>query len=600
MEEMKLTLKEIVSQRLSAAPESTAKGELIEELAENLYCRYTDLVNSGVDSEEAKSRAVDALGDTDELVVYLKGLEPDQPLPELVSDPDKEDGGQIEMILQNVEHILRGAFHKAKSALHDVKETVKDGIGAELKVEIKKDGKLSEAEQKMADLECAMEEKQQQLEQAREALEQLEAARDALEAVDDQTIVEQALSDIEVKIGTKEAEIETLEAEYEAMEEAYDAAEEEVDALEEELDELESLEDDDVPEKGWKVTYHSDNRDFEMNSEELKASMKDMMKDIEKVIRDATGAAKDAAKDACKMAKDAAGKVCQDVSAACTPDTLVEKDQPIDAAQLKGIDVQTAGGDITVRMSQEAEGDVLVGGDTENIEVFRSADGILTIRPVRNETTSFFFGRGIINRSYSADVELDLPRREWEFLKLHTTNGDVQVEGVCPVDMVTVTSVSGDIRGALPTCGKVACKTTNGDIRWDGDASDFRMESISGDVEFRGSADSVHAKTTSGDLTMEGGICAASVKTISGDVCLRSDVLPDRMDIGTTSGDMWVDIPDAGPFTARFRSTSGDFTSDFFTGRMGGRSCVFNYHGGGERAYSFASISGDVEIRKYR
>lgn len=593
MEEMKVTLKEIVAQRLSAAPDNVAKSELIEELAENLYCRYTDLVNSGVESEGAKARAVDALGDTDELVEYLKSLEPDQPLPELVLDPDKEDGGQIEMILQNVEGILRGAFRKAKSALHDVKETVKDGIGVEVKVEIKKDGELSEAEQKMADLESAMEEKQQQIEQAREALEQLETARDALEAVDDQTIVEQALSDIEVKIGTKEAEIEALEAEYEAMEESFDAAEEEFDALEEKVDGHESAEDCDVPEKGWKVTYHSDNRDFEMNSEEFKASMKDMMKDIEKVIREAAGTAKDMAKDACKVAKDAAEK-------ACAPDTPVEKENPIDAAQLKGIDVQTFGGDITVRVNQESEGDVLVGGDIEDLEVFRSADGVLTIRPIKTETSAFFFGRGIFNCSSSANVELELPRREWEFLKLSTTNGDVQVEGDCSVNCVTVASVSGDIRAALPTCGKVICRTTNGDICWEGDVSDFRMESISGDVEFRGSADSAHAKTTSGDLTMEGGICAASVKTISGDVCLRSDVLPDRMDIGTTSGDMWVDIPDAGSFTAKFRSTSGDFTSDFFTGRMGGRNCVFNYQGGGERAYNFASISGDVEIRKRR
>ena len=411
MEEMKVTFKEIVAQRLSAAPESIAKNELIEELAENLFCRYADLVNSGVDGEEAKARAVDALGDTDELVEYLKGLEPDQPLPELVLDSEKPDGGQIEEILKNVEDILRGAFHKAKSAFHDVKETVKDGIG-EIKVEITKNGDLSEAEQKMADLECAMEEKQQQIEEAREALEQLESARDALEAVTDQTIVEQALADIEVKIGAKKAEIEALEAEYEAMEEAFDAAEEEFDALEEELDGEEAAEEVDAPEMGWKVTYHSDNRDFEMNSEEFKASVKDMMKDIEKVIREAAGTAKDVAKDACKMAKDAAGKVREDVSAACTPETPVEKENPIDAAQLKGIDVQTFGGDITVRMSQEPEGDVLVGGDIEALEVFRSADGVLTIRPIKTETSAFFFGRGIFNCGSSANVELELPRRE--------------------------------------------------------------------------------------------------------------------------------------------------------------------------------------------
>lgn len=618
MEDMKLTLKEIVAQRLSAAPESAAKTELIEELAENLFCRYTDLTNSGVESEDAKARAVDALGDTDELVEYLKSLEPDQPLPELVLDSDKPDGGQIEEILQNVEDILRGAFHKAKSAFKEAKDAVKEGFEAEVSAKVhihEEDGTLGELEQKLADLENAKEETQQKLEEAREALGELEEAREALEAVSDQSIVADALSDIEMKIGAKEAEIEKLEAECEALEEEYDQVEEKLDGLEdaefEEMEDLEDMDEDGVPEKGWKVTYQKGTHNVEITSDELKASMKDMMKDIEKVIRDATGMAKDVTKSACQAAKEGSkaaveaaregSKAAWDAAAAaCTPDTAVTPQEPIDAAQLKGIDVQTFSGDITVRMSQDPEGDVLVGGDIEDIEVFRSHDGILTIRPVKTETTSFFFGRGIYNSGSSADVVLDLPRREWEFLKLTATSGEVELTGDCPVNNITVTSVSGDIRGRIPTCAKVVCKTTNGDIRWEGDVSDFRVESISGDVEFRGSADSISAKTTSGDLTVEGAACAAGIKTISGDVCLRSNVMPDKIDIGTTSGDMWVDIPDAGSFTARFRSTSGDFTSDFFTGRMGGRNCVFNYQGGGERVYSFGSISGDVELRKYR
>ncbi len=605
MEDMKVILKEIVAQRLSAAPDSTAKAELIEELAENLWCRYADLTQSGVEPEEAKARVVDALGDTDELVEYLKSLEPDQPLPELVLDPEKTDGGQIEEILHNVEDILRGAFHKAKSAFKEAKDAVKEGFEGEVSAKVHihvNDGELGKLEKQMSDLEGAKEAIQQKLEEAQEALSELEAARDALEAVSDQSIVAQALADIEVKIGAKEAEIEKLEAEYEAMEEEYDRLEEEFDRLEEELDEAEEAEEEEASsgDKGWKVSYQRGEHNVEITSDELKSSMKDMMKDIERVIRDATGAAKTAAKDACKAAKEATGKVCEDVAAACTPDTVVEADRPIDAAQLKRIDVQIGGGDITVRMSQEPDGDVLVGGDIEDIEVFCSADGVLTIRPVKTETSSFFFGRGIFNGGSSADVTLDLPRRDWDSLKLATASGDIELSGDFPVNTVTVSSVSGDIHGALPTCAKVTCRTTNGDIRWTGDVSDFCMESISGDVQFRGSADRVSTKTTSGDLTIEGGVCAATAKTISGDVCLRSSVMPDKIDIGTTSGDMWVDIPDSGSFTARFRTTSGNFTSDFFTGRMGGRSCVFNYQGGGERQYSFSSISGDVELRKYR
>ena len=613
MEDMKITLKEIVAKRLAAAPESTAKAELIEELSDNLFSRYTDLIAGGISSEEARDRAVDALGDTDELVEYLKSLEPDQSLPELVLDPEKPDGGQIEEILHNVEDILRGAFHKAKAAFKDAKQAVKDGFEAEASAKPHHDGELGEVERKMDRAEEAVDAKQQEIDAAREALNELEIARDALEAVSDQSVVASALAEIEVKIGAKETEIEALEEELEALEdefaaleEEFDALEEEFDALEEELDDAEddvevTFEKDTTSEKGWKVTYENKNGEtVEFGSDDLKDSVKDMMKDIEHVIREATGMAKDITKSAYKAAKEGSKAAWEAAAAACTPDSPVEADQPIDAAQLRGIDVQTFGGDITVRMSQEADGNVIVGGDTDDIEVFRSADGILTVRPVRTETTSFFFGRGIFNSNSSADVVLDLPRREWEFLTLATTNGDIELSGEFPVHEVTVSSVSGNINAALPTCGKALCRTTNGDIQWSGDVSDLRTDSISGDIQFHGCADSVSAKTTSGDLTAEGSICAASVRTVSGDVCLRSNVLPGRIDVATTSGDMTVDIPDVGPFTAHFRSTSGDFTSDFFTGRMGGRSCVFNYQGGGDCRYNFASISGDVEIRKYR
>ena len=611
MEEMKTTLKEIVAQRLSAAPDSVAKNELIEELSGNLYCRYSDLVSNGADPEDARSRAVDTLGDTDELVEYLKGLEPDQSLPELVLDPEKPDGGQIEEILHNVEEILRGAFHKAKAVFKEAKDTVKEGFEAEVSAETPvrtKDGALGELERKMADLEAAMEKKERQIEQAREALNELENARDALEEVSDRTAVEGMLTDLEVRIGAKEAEIEQMEAEYEAMEEAYDSAEEKLEDVEEALDEIEDAEFDEMedlddmegesaPDKGWKVTYRNkDGQTVTVDSDGIKAAVKDAMKDIEVVIREATGMAK----DACKVAKNVAEKACEDAVSACTPDSPVEADKPIDAARLKGIDVKMVGGDIAVRMTQDPDGDVLVGGNTEKLEVTRSESGVLTIRSIKTETNGFFFGRGIFNSNSTANVTLDLPRREWESLRLSTVGGEVELSGDCPVRGVTVTSVSGDITVSLPFCTRVDCRTTGGDIRWTGDVSGLHLESISGDLRYQGHTQDVAAKTTSGDIDVAGGFLTASVRTVSGDVRLKSDELPARVDVGTTSGDMRVDVPDAGPFTAKFRSTSGDFTSDFFTGRMGGRSCVFTYQGGGEREYSFSSISGNVEIRKYR
>lgn len=52
-----------VTSRLSAAADSNAKTDLIEELSENLYQRYQDLVGSGMGDAEAYERALEDLGD---------------------------------------------------------------------------------------------------------------------------------------------------------------------------------------------------------------------------------------------------------------------------------------------------------------------------------------------------------------------------------------------------------------------------------------------------------------------------------------------------------------------------------------------------------
>ena len=58
---IKQKLADSVAGKLSAAPDSTAKAELIEELSDNLYHHYQDLTASGLDQEEAY-RQVKELG----------------------------------------------------------------------------------------------------------------------------------------------------------------------------------------------------------------------------------------------------------------------------------------------------------------------------------------------------------------------------------------------------------------------------------------------------------------------------------------------------------------------------------------------------------
>ena len=53
MDDMKLKLSEAVAARLSAAPASKEKDELIEELSDNLYRRFLEMSGAGVPEEEA-------------------------------------------------------------------------------------------------------------------------------------------------------------------------------------------------------------------------------------------------------------------------------------------------------------------------------------------------------------------------------------------------------------------------------------------------------------------------------------------------------------------------------------------------------------------
>ena len=81
MENMRTRFIIAVTGRLTAAEESTAKVELIEELSENLYSRWQDLVAQGMDEGEAYNKALEDLGSVEELLAYLESLGSEGELP---------------------------------------------------------------------------------------------------------------------------------------------------------------------------------------------------------------------------------------------------------------------------------------------------------------------------------------------------------------------------------------------------------------------------------------------------------------------------------------------------------------------------------------
>lgn len=65
----------MVTNRLASAKESDAKTEMIEELSENLYQRYLELTEQGTPENEALAKAMESLGDVEELLAFLREAE---------------------------------------------------------------------------------------------------------------------------------------------------------------------------------------------------------------------------------------------------------------------------------------------------------------------------------------------------------------------------------------------------------------------------------------------------------------------------------------------------------------------------------------------
>lgn len=108
-----------ITGRLSAAPDSDAKTELIEELSDNLYSRYQDYVSDGMEENEAYQRAMGELGDVNELIAYLRTVETG-------GAAASERGSFVDDILHSTEEIVRETISQAKDAAGQAKVIAKD------------------------------------------------------------------------------------------------------------------------------------------------------------------------------------------------------------------------------------------------------------------------------------------------------------------------------------------------------------------------------------------------------------------------------------------------------------------------------------------
>ena len=609
MDEMKVKLTQAVAARLTAAPASEEKDELIEELSDNLYRRFLEMSGAGMPEEEAFHRALDDLGDVDELLAYL-GVEPAGDVT-----IDKRDGQTRITTKDGQKIIINGAEdeHLVINAEDGAPITIDSGDGHPITInndepeELKAEHMAAEADRIQAEAERAQAEagsapqgepdghggahysydpnaSQNDLdailanvgEICRTAMEQVkEAAKQAKDAIRRRTTVEKEDNHVRVHFNTQ--------------------PDEPVPPTPPASPEPPAPPTPPVPPQesgGWEFEAELDSDQGRFFAGGGPRKKKDVI----------YGFGYDKAKGGFFAQWGEWKGEYQDTGEGRGPrfsgqDSSMEgnNDGSYSVTALKdlrGIEVFTAAGDVTIHVSEAPDAGVIIDGDVDDLDVTCSADGVLTIREGRTASSSFFSLRGL----RSADVELYLPRRHWETITVTTASGDVDVDrGELDADYLTVTTASGDLSARLSACRVLSFKSASGDLDLSGSCGCLLAETMSGDLSLKGWFEEATLKSASGDIELEGRTARFQGSAMSGDVDVDTDVLPGALELSSKSGDCTARIPDGGPFSLRMKTVSGETRSDFPLDYVNG---MHVYGSGAGPVYSMASISGDVLLKR--
>ncbi|MGN0460367.1 MAG: DUF4097 family beta strand repeat-containing protein, partial [Ruminococcus sp.] len=136
----------------------------------------------------------------------------------------------------------------------------------------------------------------------------------------------------------------------------------------------------------------------------------------------------------------------------------------------------------------------------------------------------------------------------------------------------------------------------------------IEIDSSSGTITGRKlTADTLTVDSASGNIYLEGNFRTAGFDVSSGNVQFKDGIMPEKIDIDSSSGDIEIYLPyyeddektneEAG-FTVNYSKASGDITSEFplqgAVDSMDGKAI----YGNGKSEITIDIASGDVEIKK--
>lgn len=267
----------------------------------------------------------------------------------------------------------------------------------------------------------------------------------------------------------------------------------------------------------------------------------------------------------------------------------------------------------------------------DSIKISTVSEDINIITSDTEEVKAHFYGSYYAsNKNYKPEFTVERSGNKLEIKIEHKQNiivfgyrSNLKLDVYIPKQFagnLESTSVSGEITADSFTLESFTSRTTSGNL--DAkliNAKEANIHSVSGETKINGTFDSFIFKSTSGNLdstalvskestlgSTSGEIIIAgnpgdvNASSVSGNIDLQYTEFSNKLDIGTTSGEVTLKLPGSAGFNLDFSATSGDVECDFPITVSGSRADnkLKGTVGNGESTIKVHTISGSLNILK--
>ena len=169
----------------------------------------------------------------------------------------------------------------------------------------------------------------------------------------------------------------------------------------------------------------------------------------------------------------------------------------------------------------------------------------------------------VFNFHERSRLEVYLPTEYSKNISIATVSADIFIDNF-KFNNVDYRTVSGDIKIDKINANDIRVNTTSGDIKINGECNNFNMRTVSGDfISSELFTNESELKSTSGNVSIKEFKGDLFSNSVSGDIEINYIEFDNDIIIKTTSGDIEIVLPKDAEFKLNFKSTSGDYKSDF-------------------------------------